>query len=450
MKVSWKLFIIAMALLFCLCAGSDAKPGFPFPQHLTYSEGAIFPNHRSRDQLDEDVCAAYLKWKGRYLETAGEEADGQHRFRVKVGTSGSERTVSEGQGYGMVIVAYMAGFDPEAQNIFNGLWEFFNDHRSVNDQRLMDWSVPADEHSDGNSDGSAFDGDCDIAFALLLADQQWGSSARINYRHEAEAVLAGMMKKEIGPESRLPLLGDWVDPKAAQYNQHTVRTSDFIPDHFRAFERVTGQDAWGKVVVSTQTVLTALQMNYSLEAGLFPDFVEPRSPADYTPRPADPGFLEGPHDGDYYYNAGRMPWRIGIDALLNDDTTSREQVRRLSLWAQKVTDNDPGKFLAGYKLDGTPLNNSNYFTTFFVAPLGVAAMNLPSQQKWLNDIYEAVYDKVENYYSDTVTLLCLIAMTGNYWDPSRIDMGRTDELTNDGSGSDGGCFIDTVVKDAWF
>jgi len=152
----------------------------------------------------------------------------------------------------------MAGFDPEAQNIFNGLWEFFNDHPSVNDQRLMDWSVPTDEH----------------------------------------------------------------------------------------------------------------------------------------------------------YNAGRMPWRIGIDALLNNDTISWEQVRKLSLWAQKVADNDPGKFLAGYKLDGTPLNCSNYFTTFFVAPLGVAAMNLPSQQKWLNDIYEAVYDKVENYYNDTVTLLCLIAMTG--------------------------------------
>jgi len=68
------------------------------PQHLTYSEGTIFPDHRSRDQLDEDVCAAYLRWKSRYLETAGEEADGQPRFRVKLGISGSERTVSEGHG----------------------------------------------------------------------------------------------------------------------------------------------------------------------------------------------------------------------------------------------------------------------------------------------------------------------------------------------------------------
>ncbi|MDP3721794.1 MAG: hypothetical protein Q8R09_04970, partial [Anaerolineaceae bacterium] len=60
---------------------------------------------------------------------------------------------------------------------------------------------------------------------------------------------------------------------------------------------------------------------------------------------------------------------------------------------------------------------SDYFTTFFVAPLGVAAMTSPDQQEWLNSVYEAVYQTHEDYYADTVTLLCLITMTGNAWMP---------------------------------
>ncbi|MCQ3980590.1 MAG: hypothetical protein DPW09_44850, partial [Anaerolineae bacterium] len=64
----------------------------------------------------------------------------------------------------------------------------------------------------------------------------------------------------------------------------------------------------------------------------------------------------------------------------------------------------------------TPL--ANYFTTFFAAPLGVAAMTVPTQQTWLNAIYDAVHNTQEDYYEDSVTLLCLLVMTGNYWDPS--------------------------------
>ena len=41
----------------------------------------------------------------------------------------------------------------------------------------MGWEVPPDEP--GGTD-SAFDGDCDIAYALLLADAQWGSAGAID------------------------------------------------------------------------------------------------------------------------------------------------------------------------------------------------------------------------------------------------------------------------------
>jgi len=68
-------------------------------------------------------------------------------------------------------------------------------------------------------------------------------------------------------------------------------------------------------------------MAYSPATGLLPDFFEPVSASDPNLRPASPDFLEGPNDGFYYYNALRVPFRIGVDALLAGDHTSRLQAR---------------------------------------------------------------------------------------------------------------------------
>jgi endoglucanase len=75
---------------------------------------------------------------------------------------------------------------------------------------------------------------------------------------------------------------------------------------------------------------------------------------------------------------------------------------------------------AGDKLDRTPLGESNYFTSVFVAPFGVAAMTSASQQKWLDRIYAAVRLAREDYFEDSVNLLCLLVMTGNFWDPTLV------------------------------
>ena len=137
----------------------------------------------------------------------------------------------------------------------------------------------------------------------------------------------------------------------------------------------------------------------------------------HIPQPAPPDFLEGPHDGHFNYNAGRVPWRVGSDALLNNDAVSRTIAQNISRWIEASANGDPADIRAGYDLDGTPLPNSDYFTTFFAAPMGVAAMTNPDQQEWLNSIYDSVYNQHEDYYEDTVTLLCLLMMSGNAWTP---------------------------------
>jgi endoglucanase len=383
----------------------------PFPQHVTYAPNSILPNHRTREELDNDVRTFYEYWKSEYLIKEGASADGSPLYRVAFGKSeeAQKTTVSEGQGYGMLIVPIMAGHDPDAQIIFDGLWAFARAHPSEVDSRLMDWNVP---DPDGND--SAFDGDADIAFGLLLADAQWGSAGRVNYKAEAEKMIGGILESTIGPESHLPTLGDWVDANGEDYNQYMPRSSDFMLVNFRAYGKATNDPVWDDVVLQSQKVVTNIQANYSPQTGLLPDFIVIK---EQTPQPAPPDFLEGTTDGVYNYNAGRDPWRVGQDALIYNDATSRSIVQKISHWIQTSAENDPAKIRAGYELDGTPLPDSEYFSTFFVAPMGVAAMSDPSQQDWLNAVYDSVYTTHQDYYEDSVTLLCLLTMTGNFWAP---------------------------------
>lgn len=395
-----------------------AEPQLPFPQHVQYSGDGLRPSHRTQAQQDADVVAAYGSWKSRYLEQVGTEPDGHPRYRVKTSTDATAHTVSEGQGYGMLIAVHLAGSEPDAQQIFDGIWEFCLDHPSTIDSRLSDWYVNWDESPDGNGDNSAFDGDADIAYALLLAERQWGNNDRFAYRAEALRVIAGMLASTIGPQSRLPMLGDWVDPNGSPYSQWTTRSSDFMTGHFRAFAAVTGDGAWDEVVDAVQNATEHLQTAFSPTAGLLPDFAVPMSSVDHTLQPAAAGFLEGDHDGHYFYNAGRDPWRLTTDALVNDDAVSRAQALRMAEWVRTSTGADPQQIDAGFELDGTGIGQ--YFTSFFVAPFGVASMVDPAGQAFLNDTYDSVRSQVENYYEDSVTLLSLLVMTGNFLDPVHL------------------------------
>ncbi len=383
----------------------------PFPQHVTYAPGSILPSHRAQEQLDADVRAFYDDWKSKYVVAAETNESGISMYRIAFGkdTPAHDTTVSEGQGYGMLIVPLMAGYDSEAQVIFDGLWAFARAHPSEVDARLMDWNVPDAEGND-----SAFDGDADIAFGLLLADAQWGSAGRVNYQAEAEKMIGGILESTIGAESHLPMLGDWVDANGADHNQYTPRPSDFMLTNFRAFGGATDAEIWMDVIAQSQNVMLEIQNNHSPETGLIPDFTVMLDQS-FAPAPSE--FLEAETDGAYNYNAGRIPWRVGTDALLSNDETSRMIAQKISRWIESAAQGNPNNIRAGYELDGTPLPNSEYFTTFFIAPMGVAAMNDSAQQDWLNAIYDSVYNTHQDYYEDSVTLLCLLTMTGNFWAP---------------------------------
>ena len=387
------------------CEGMSTGAAHPFGNHARpYHAGTILPSHLSQAQLDDAVRDFYDAWKSTYLKSGC----GSGRYYV---ASGAGRlTVSEAHGYGMIITAFMAGHDPQAKTIFDGLVRYYDDHPSDITPSLMSW---AQGTSCQNVDGanSATDGDLDIAYALLLADKQWSSGGAIDYRALAQDVIEGIRAGEVDSGVNYVQLGDWA--RDGSYGRAT-RSSDFMPAHLESFADLTGDAAWRQIRDRSYAIIDEVQTGYAPVTGLLPDFI---ADAATTPRPVDPGFLEGPRDGQYAYNACRDPWRIATDYLLNGDSRSKTIVQRMTSWIRSRTGNDPGAILPGYDLAGGQ-TGGNYLDLAFVAPFGVAAMVDAGNQSWLNSVWDTtVANQGAGYYQDTVALLSLIAMSGNWWSP---------------------------------
>ncbi|MEE9355123.1 MAG: glycosyl hydrolase family 8 [Methylococcaceae bacterium] len=386
----------------------------PYPQHITYHQKSAVTAF-SQTEMDAHVSDFYDRWKSSYLVKVGKDTVGNSLYRVAFGDKGTANyatTVSEGQGYGMLITVIMAGYDSLAREQFDGLWRFANKHKSHIDSGLMAWRVS--NQSEAGDNDSAFDGDADIGYALLLAHRQWGSHGKVNYLKQAKAVMSSMASSTISLATHLPLLGDWHKGSTGKYNQFTTRTSDFMLANFRAFSAVVADPFWGKVLRASKQTLVDTQKNFSSNSGLPGDFLVKNTLGGGL-MPAKPGLLEGGFDGEYYYNACRVPWRVGLDSLLSGDNQSTQVARKMSNWIAISTGGNPYGINAGYYINGTPIAEGNYFSTAFVAPFAVAAMTTPGQENWLNSIYTAIYNNHQGYYEDSINLLSLMVISGNFW-----------------------------------
>jgi endo-1,4-beta-D-glucanase Y len=404
--------VLIAILALVLPAAGRAAPNRPFGAHATtYAAGAIGPSHRPQVALDQTVRDFYDAWKAAYVR----QGCGAGRCYVLAATGGGNLTVSEAHGYGMMLAALMAGHDPEARAVFDGMVAYFRDHPTATHAHLMSWWQDAG-CANGQGNDSAADGDLDVAYALLLADAQWGSCGAIDYLTEARAVLADVKAGDLDQSARYVLLGDWVLPADATYYPST-RSSDFMPDHYRAYRAATGDPAWDGLRDRTYQLVDALQAGHAPATGLLPDFaVQPLG----APAPAPPHFLEGRWDGAYGYNACRTPWRLATDFLIGGDARARTAVQRMNVWIRQVTGGDPAKIRAGYQLDGSNITGRNYLSMAFVAPFGVGAMVDAANQTWLNAVWDVVAGTplaAEGYYENTLKLLAMIVMSGNWWAP---------------------------------
>ncbi len=400
-------YFVFLISFFCSISLTSGQISKPFPQHISYFGGAIKPNHIPQTRLDNTVRDFYTQWKNRFIKTVPGKPQSYVWFEGK----GNKQCVSEGQGYGMVIVALMAGYDPSAKAVYDNLFRYYRAHPSEKSKYLMAW---AQKNNGSDLDKtSASDGDMDIAYSLLLAARQWGNNGAINYLQEGRAMITAVMQYEINHKSWSVLLSDGEEEESADY--FAMRSSDFMPAHFKVFQQVTGDNRWGRVIDAGYRLVAYMQYNYSPDAGLLPDFIVG---INKKPKPAGPNFLEDRYDGQYNYNACRVPWRIATDYLLTGDKRSKAITAKINKWIRETTNNNTYNLSAGYTLAGNDIKGRYFEALSFVAPFAVSAMTDSKNQAWLNNLWDylaAFKLKDYDYYDNSIKLLDMIIISGNYW-----------------------------------
>jgi endo-1,4-beta-D-glucanase Y len=395
--------------LFCAYPVQAQQAGRPFPQHTSYHAGAILPSHISQQQMDNSVRIFYTEWKKRYIKEGCSEGE----YYIWFERAGNKQCVSEGQGYGMIIVALMAGCDSAAHTVYDGLFRYYKAHPSKNSASLMAWAQV--RHCRDLDKTSATDGDMDIAWSLLLADAQWGSRGAIDYRGEARAMTGAILQQEINQQTFSVLLSNAVEYDSKDY--FDMRSSDFMPAHYRAFLTAAHDTSWNKVIDRNYNLFHALQTTYSPDAGLVPDFIQHINTG---ARPARAGYMESQYDGYYNYNACRVPWRIATDYLLYGDARAYRFVEKINHWIVETTGGNPDNISAGYSLAGDDMRSRHFEAMSFIASFAVAAMVDAKHQSWLNKIWDYIFSfgiAEFDYYDNSIKMIGILLLSGNYWAP---------------------------------
>jgi uncharacterized protein YjdB len=381
----------------------------PFGSHSqSYAAGALKPSGQQTAQ-DAAVAAFYDTWKSAYVQSRCPSAG----LSIATNVATTPPVVSVDQGHGMMITALMAGHDPDAQKTFDSLYGVYKAFPSVSNAgtHLMAWSAQQNCTPLASGGNSVTQADLDIAFALLLANAQWGSAGTINYSQAATAILADIVKYELNQVTGDALLGDWA--VAGDPNNFTVVSSSLIPDHALVFSTFSGDSHWTQFRDNGYALASKMQTTYSALPGFLPDYI---INTNTNAAPAMPNQIAGPTDGYYAYEATASSWHLGTDFVVNGDTRAQSVLKKVDVFMFAVTHGTPAQIVDGYALSGQAKGTSS--SVAFVGPFGVAAM-AGTQQSWLDALWNHLVQAApeNDAYSDSIRLLSMIVMSGNWWSP---------------------------------
>lgn len=343
----------------------------PFPQNVNYGFG-FQPSSIS----NATITATYNKWKTTYLKECG-----SGKLRVEFDNPlGS--TVSEGQGYAMVIAAYMGD-----STTFNKLYRF---EKSMHNQYgNMGWKVNCNGFitADGGST-SATDGDLDITFSLCIAAVQWGK----NYPQLAKDRI-NILKNEnfTYNTSANCWIQEWRDGTTETFGN----TSYWCAGYYRVFKDFSGDADWDSIAADTYKLLLATR-NATTGFNGNEVNVNSTSKSDVVD-----------------YNGARSPWRYVMDYLWNGNADAKNLVDKMTGWA-----NSKGimKLVDGYKIDGTPTGRWNQSPAW----TGAWACGAMAKSQAIVDTFTANFNSCtyDSYFPSTLRLMYQLVLTGNYWKPS--------------------------------
>ncbi len=366
---------------------NTAGAAFPYPQGHAFAHCAL-------PAYDTDkVATAYNNWKTKFYQ-------GGRVIRPENGND----TASEGIAYGMLIAVYM-----NDRAMFDTLWGYAQ--ARLNGNGLMTWHYS----SSGSvvEQGGATDADQDMAWALLMANKQWGAAS---YLSAATTLIGNIFSHEVDQGNGFVLKPGDMFGGANQTNP-----SYFAPSYYRVFARVTGNTGWMNVLNTSYSILAKAAGNY----GLVPNWVNAQGIG-----------VNGPgsdaSNGVYFgYDACRTPWRIALDYCENGDPNAMAYLQKIvGFYDSKSASGGLAAIRDGYTIAGAmpPTNPTNLGVypagMAFFGPGGVAAMIGGHDAFVANVSAQLVYNStalvsnagVFSYFNGSWGMLSLLTLSGNFWD----------------------------------
>ena len=373
------LLLLSIAFL-CLKSHSQTQP---FPANKSYLYGLAATNKSSQDAKNN-----YDIWKTNFVEDCANQ-----RKRIKF--DNPSQTVSEGIGYGMLLSVYMAD-----KTLFDGLWLYYKDNRNSNG--VMNWRINGCSGVDGAN--GATDAELDVAFALIVADYQWGSTANINYKTDAKTLIAAVKAHEIEANTFVLKPGDQFG------GSQITNPSYFSPAYYRAFGTFTNDVTfWNQVASKSYVIINNNLTVNNAVGGLVSDWC--------TESGAYSSQAGGYNNAgkSYTYDAARTPWRIAVDYLWYGNTDAKTYSKKSSDFV-RINLGGSANIKDGYNQDGSL--RGQWHNATFVGAFACAAM-AGENQAHLNTSYTDLNNLNEptSYFNQTLKTLYSFLLTGNFYLP---------------------------------
>jgi endo-1,4-beta-D-glucanase Y len=289
-------------------------------------------------------------------------------MRVSRGSQDGNDTVSEGIAYGMLFAVYM-----NDKTTFDAIWKYEQKH--LNTHGLMNWHIASNGSTAGMN--SATDADEDMAFALVMADKQWGG-----YTTTATNLLTTVAMYDFGTDGTIKG-GDFYT---------AVNPSYLAPAFYRVFAAYGDNARWTTILNKSYDILAMVQNSTS---GLVPD---------WSAGPAT--------NMSYGYDATRTPFRVALDVCWSGDTRGKTFSQKIGAFFAGI---GATNIVDGYNVSGTATGGNKNST--FVGPAGAAGM-ASNQAALVAGAYTRVSADAKatgtNYYDRSWALFTVMLMTGNF------------------------------------
>lgn len=413
-KSSKSLLFLGLTAASLSFAGT---PQFPFPQNQAYPYGNTF-----KSATIDSLKSHFKMWKGAwyteqgtyYQKYAGGTADANAGMpsgtaRVISPNDHSEYTVSEGIGYGMLIMVYMSSAADDHQAEFDKLWKYWKCYgKGLNGSGCnswsgqgMDWEIDNEKGTVIGS-GTASDAEFDAAVALIMAYKQWGDAS---YLSDAKQLISWIKSNDMESDGSIKPGSNWNPAFNPSYTAVAA---------FQLFYEVTNDSFWQTAISTSLTHLRACQ---NAVTGLMPDWCDWSSHQAIQPNAAVSGGYLG-----FYDDAARTPWRLAWGYAWYGIAGAKEANDAIIGWLDSATYGYAGMILPGYNLDGSS-DNEVFVSSTYAGGLGLSMLSADAPKSYLENLYYTLSNtegketltasKGENYFAATLNVLYMLLLTGN-------------------------------------